>query len=148
MYGLAICSRCGRARVIDKSSKSSSCPYCGNTERTDKLVFIFECRDQETAREALGQAAGFEMPDPKAEKAKKRKIEKADPYSTMIYKYEHSTDLDEKMQILAKGLTKIKGTFTLEDIQEIVGEKNAEKYIAAMMDRCYIAEVRPGQYKG
>lgn len=147
MYGLAICSSCGRARVIDKSSKSSSCPYCGNTERTDKVVFVYECRTQEKAREALAQASGFEAPDPKDEKAKKRKLERADPYSTMIYRYEHTSDLDEKMRILAKGLTKSKGTFTLEDVQEIVGEKNAERYIAAMMDRCYIAEVRPGQYK-
>ncbi len=147
MYGIVICSMCGRARVIDLSSKSSSCPYCGNPEKTDKMVVVYKHRDQDNVRQALGQAAGFEMPDPKEEEAKKRRIEKADPYSTMIYKYEHATDLDEKMEILAKGLTKSKGTFTLEDIQEIVGEKNAEKYIAAMMDRCYIAEVRPGQYK-
>ena len=146
-FGLFICSTCGRARVVDKETKSSSCPYCGNTERTDKMVFIFECNDQETAREALGQAAGFEGIDPKAERAKKRKIENADPYSTMIYKYEHTSDLDEKMIVLAKGLTKVKGEFTLEDVQEIVGEKNAERYVAAMMDRCYIAEVRPGRYK-
>ena len=148
MYGISICSSCGRARVIDKSSKSSSCPYCGNTERTDKMVFIFECKDQETAREALGQAAGFEAPSPKDEKAKKKRIERADPYSTMIYKYEHSTDLDEKMQILAKGLTKIKGTFTVEDVEEIVGEKYAEKYVASMLERCYIYEVGYGRYKG
>ncbi|MBE6528697.1 MAG: hypothetical protein E7Z64_06020 [Thermoplasmata archaeon] len=148
MYGISICSSCGRARVIDKSSKSSSCPYCGNTERTDKMVFIFECKDQESARKALGQAAGFEAPSPKDEKAKKKRIEKADPYSTMIYKYEHSTDLDEKMQILARGLTKIKGTFTVEDIEEIVGEKYAEKYVASMLERCYIYEVGYGRYKG
>ena len=147
MYGLAICSSCGRARVIDKSSKSSSCPYCGNTERTDKLVFIFECRDQETAREALAQASGFDAPSPKEEKAKKRKIEKADPYSTMIYKFENSTDLDEKMMIIAKDLTKIKGTFTVEDVEEIVGPKYAEKYVSAMLERCYIHEVGYGHYK-
>ena len=148
MYGLAICSSCGKARVIDKSSKSSSCPYCGNTERTDKLVCIYECRTQEQAREALGLAAGFEPPSPKEEKAKKKRIEKADPYSTMIYKFEHSTDLDEKMQIIAKDLTKIKGTFTIEDVEEIVGEKYAEKYVASMLERCYIYEVGYGRYKG
>ena len=148
MYGLAICSKCGRARVIDKSSKSSSCPYCNNSEKTDKMVFIFECKDQETAREALGQASGFEAPTPKEEKARMRKIEKADPYSTMVYKYEHASDLDEKMMILAKGLTKIKGTFTVEDIADIVGEKNAEKYVGAMLERCYIFEVSYGHYKG
>ncbi|MBE6519034.1 MAG: hypothetical protein E7Z70_05815 [Thermoplasmata archaeon] len=144
MYGIFICSLCGRARIVDKDSKSSSCPYCGTTTKTKDMIFIYECRDQERAREALGQAAGFERPD---DKAKKKRIEKADPYSTMIYKYEHASDLDEKMVILAKGLTKSKGTFTLEDVQEIVGEKNAERYVAAMMDRCYIAEVRPGQYR-
>lgn len=147
LYGLSICSSCGRARVIDKSSKSSSCPYCGNTERTDQMVFFYECRDQETAREALGQAAGFEAPTSKEIREKKRKIEKADPYSTMIYKYEHSSDLDEKMMILAKGLTKIKGTFTVEDVEEIVGEKYAEKYVASMLERCYIHEVGYGRYK-
>ena len=148
MYGLAICSKCGRARVIDKSQKSSSCPYCNNSEKTSSMVFIFECKDQETAREALAQAAGFEPPDPKDEKAKRKKIEKADPYSTMIYRYEHATDLDEKMMILAKDLTKIKGTFTIEDIEEIVGEKYAEKYVSAMLERCYIFEVGYGRYKG
>ena len=112
------------------------------------MVFIFECKDQETAREALGQASGFEAPSPKEEKAKRKKIEKADPYSTMIYKYEHATDLDEKMMILAKDLTKIKGTFTVEDIAEIVGDKHAEKYVSAMLDRCYIYEVGYGRYKG
>lgn len=147
VYGLSICSACGKARVVDKSSKSSSCPYCGNSEKTDKMAFFFECRDQETARRALGQAAGFEAPDPKEERAKKRKLEKADPYSTMIYKFEHTSDLEDKLVILAKGLTKSKGTFTLEDVAEIVGDKNAEKYISAMMDRCYVAEVRPGQYR-
>ena len=148
MDGLAICSSCGRARIINKSSKSSSCPYCGNTERTDKLVFIYECRDQESAREALAQASGFEPPSKKDEKARIKRIEKADPYSTMIYKFEHTTDLDEKMQILAKGLTKIKGTFTVEDVVEIVGEKYAEKYVTSMLERCYIFEVGYGHYKG
>ena len=111
------------------------------------LSIFFECRDQETARRALGQAAGFEAPEPKEERAKKRKLEKADPYSTMIYKFEHTSDLEDKLVILAKGLTKSKGTFTLEDVAEIVGDKNAEKYVSAMMDRCYVAEVRPGQYR-
>jgi len=144
MYGLFICSLCGRARIVDKDSKSSSCPYCGTSAKTKDMTFIYECRDQEKAREALGQAAGFEKPD---EKAQKRRIEKADPYSTMIYKFEHTSDLDEKMLIIAKGLTKIKGTFTLDDVSDIVGEKNAERYVSAMLDRCYISEVRIGHYR-
>ena len=147
MYGLVICSSCGRARIVDRGSKSSSCPYCGNSERTDKVVILGEFRDQESAREALAQASGFEPPTAKEQRAKRRSIEKADPYSTMIYQYEHASDLDEKMIVLAKGLTKVKGTFTVEDVQEVVGEKYAEKYVASMLDRCYIYEVGYGRYK-
>ena len=64
----------------------------------------------------------------------------------MVYRYEHTSDLDEKMEILADGLTEIYGTFTLEDVEAIVG-KRAEKMVAAMLDRCMISEVRHGQYR-
>jgi len=145
MYALALCGICRRARIIDKSTKQSTCPYCGSTEKTSQMTVYFESRDQDKVRDALAQIEGFETPD---EKAKKKRIEKADPYSTLIYKYEHASDLDEKMLILARGLTKIKGTFTLDDIRDIVGDKHAEQYLSAMLDRCYASEVRYGQYKG
>ena len=64
----------------------------------------------------------------------------------MVYQYEHCSDLDEKLTILAEGLTRINGSFTLDDIREIVGDK-AEKYVSAMLDRCIAAEVRIGVYK-
>jgi len=145
MYALALCGVCRRARVIDKSTKQSTCPYCNSTEKTSGMTVYFESNDQSECRDALAQIEGFEAPD---DRTKKKRIENADPYSTMIYKYEHASDLDEKMLILAKGLTGIKGTFTLDDIREIVGDKHAEQYISAMLDRCYISEVKIGHYKG
>ena len=72
--------------------------------------------------------------------------EPGSPYSTMIYRYEHCVDLDEKLTVLAEGLTRIKGSSTLEDVREIVGDK-AEKYVSAMLDRCIVAEVRVGIYR-
>ena len=77
---------------------------------------------------------------------KKARIEEADPYSTLVYRYEHCSDLSTKMTILAEGLTEIKGTFTLEDVREIAGDK-AERMVSAMLDRCLISEVRIGVYK-
>ena len=144
MYGLALCGVCRKPRVVDKSKATSSCPYCGANEKTKNLIFYFEHPDQDVVREALSQATGFTAPD---DSGKKRKIEEADPYSTMIYRYEHCSDLDEKLTVIAEGLTGIKGTFTLEDVREIVGDKYAEKYVSAMLNRCIAAEVRIGEYK-
>ena len=144
MYGLAECGVCHRPRIIDTSCKDSSCPYCGCTEHIRDTRIVYRSEDQDAVREALGMAMGYVPPDAKA---KRKRIEETDPYSTMIYKFEHCSDLEEKMEILAEGLTKCKGTFTLDDVREIVG-KDAEKYVSAMLDRCLISEVRIGIYKG
>ena len=143
MYGLALCGICRRPRVADKSFATSTCPYCNASEKTKDLVFYFESPDQDVVRQALSQATGFVPPDMVQ---KRTRIEEADPYSTMVFQYEHCSDLDEKLTILAEGLTRINGSFTLDDIREIVGDK-AERYVSAMLDRCIAAEVRIGVYK-
>ena len=86
------------------------------------------------------------MPDRAETAAKKRRIEEADPHSTMVYRYEHAADLDEKMEILSQGLTSIMGEFTLEDVEEVAGAR-AEKMLSAMLDRGFVYETRPGFYK-
>ena len=143
MYGLFLCGVCRKPRIADKSQATSTCPYCNSNAKTKDLIFFYENRDQDAVRMALSQATGFTPPDTSE---KKKRIEAADPYSTMGYKYEHTSDLDEKMEILAKGLTDIYGTFTLEDVEAIVG-KRAEKMVDAMLDRCIISEVRHGKYR-
>ena len=144
VYGLALCGVCRRPRVVDKSKATATCPYCNSNEKTKNLIFYFEHPDQAVVREALSQATGFTAPD---DSEKRKRIEEADPYSTMIYRYEHASDLDEKLTVLAEGLTGIKGTFTLDDVRRIVGDRHAEKYVSAMLDRCIVAEVRIGEYK-
>lgn len=143
MYGLCLCGVCRKPRVADKSQATSTCPYCNTSEKTKNLIFYYENRDQDAVRMALSQSTGFVPPDVNE---KKERIRNADPYSTMVYRYEHTSDLDEKMEILATGLTEIYGTFTMEDVEAIVGSR-AEKMVAAMLDRCMISEVRHGQYR-
>lgn len=143
MYGLVACGVCRRPRIIDRSKSESSCPYCNCVQKTRDLRCFFESSDQDAVREALSQATGFVPPDMVK---KKERIADADPYSTMVYRYEHCPDLDGKMEILAEGLTAIKGTFTLDDVREIAGDK-AERMVSAMLDRCLISEVRIGIYR-
>lgn len=143
MYGLTLCGVCRRPRIVDRSKSESTCPYCNCVQKTKDLSFYFESPDQDVVREALSQATGFVPPDMVK---KKQRIAEADPYSTMVYRYEHCSDLEEKMEILAEGLTAIKGTFTLDDVREIAGDR-AEKMVSAMLDRCIISEVRIGVYR-
>ncbi len=143
MYGLVQCGVCRRPRIVDLSKAESACPYCACVQENSSVKCVFRSEDQDAVREALSQATGFVPPD--AAK-KKEKIAEMDPYSTMVYRYEHCSDLDEKMEILAEGLTAIKGTFTIEDVREIAGDR-AEKMVSAMLDRCIISEVRIGRYR-
>ncbi len=143
MYGVTQCGVCKRPRIVDKSKSKSTCPYCGCVQKTRDLMCYFKSADQDAVREALAQATGYILSD--VMKNRQRMAE-ADPYSTMVYRYEHSSDLEDKMVILAEGLTAIKGTFTLDDVQKVIGDR-AEKMVAAMLDRCIIFEVRVGVYR-
>jgi hypothetical protein len=126
--------------MVDRSSSSSKCPYCGNREEHKKLKIIFEDKDQSKVREALTQMHPFDIPE------KKKQGADPDPLSTIIYRYENSRTLHEKMVLVSKGLTEIRGTFTLEDIK-MIDEKNAEKLLSAMLEHCHVHEVSYGRYK-
>lgn len=126
--------------MIERSSASSKCPYCGTAAEHKGLAVIFENKDQSTVRNALTQLNPFSLPEKKKECGTD-----PDPLSTLIYKYENCTDLQKKMALVSKGLTDICGTFTLEDIMKI-DEKNAERLLSTMLELCYIHEVRYGRY--
>ncbi len=143
MYVLTRCGVCHRPRIADMSRKESSCPYCGCVQDTSDLPRYFQSESQSEVREAMAQGVGFFPPD---DSFKKGRIAEADPLSTLAYRYEHCPDLEERMTILAEGLTSIKGEFTLDDMREIAGDR-AEKMLSAMLDRCIVSEIRTGRYK-
>lgn len=147
-YGLVQCGLCRRPRVADLSNASSTCPYCGYEEMTSGMRVHFESDSQSAVRRAMAQATGAEgeLPNGHELYLRKRRIERADPESTLAYRYEHASDLDERMSVLAEGLTEIKGEFTLEDVEEYES-KRAERMLSAMLDRGYVHETRPGFYR-
>jgi len=139
-YAIITCGKCKRRRMIDRSSASSKCPHCGTHVEHRGLRIIFENRDQSVVRDALTRMSSFGIQE------KKESSADLDPLSTLIYKYENCTDLQKKMMLVSKGLTEICGTFSLEDIEKI-DEKNAEKLLSAMLEQCYVHEVRYGRYR-
>lgn len=142
-YAVTPCT-CGRLRVIDLSSETSVCPYCGKSVVNNNVRKLFVDDDQRAVRDALAQLTGFEMPEEDPEV--KKRIEEADPFSTLVYRYEECSDIELKMEILAKGLTELHGTFTLEDVKK-VDKKNGERILKAMVVQCIVFEPEPGRYR-
>ncbi len=147
-FGLALCGACGRPRVLNRSNTSSTCPYCGCSERTSRIRIVFESEDPAEVRSALAGATSRDeieaLEQDRAER--RRRAEDDDPYSTLVFRYEHSSDMDERMDVMAEGLTRLKGDFTLDDMMEM-DPRRAERMLPAMLSRGYIHEVRPGHYR-
>lgn len=140
-YGIITCRKCKSHRIADLSSRSSKCPYCGVTDEHKGLKIIFQDESQAVVRDALSQLSVFDIPT-----QKKRSDVDHDPLSTLIYRYEKCSDLQERLIILSEGLTRIFETFTLDDIEKI-DPKNSEKLLKTMLDQCLIYEVKYGRYR-
>ena len=141
MYGIVQCFSCSRPRIIEHKGKTSECPYCGNKDPVKDMKVHFRSDDQAEIRAAFNRFTGFE-----GSIEKKRARSDTDPYSSLVYRYEHCSSLDEKMEVLSKGLTELYGTFTLEDVEKLE-PKNAEKMLKAMLDGCIVYETKYGHYK-
>lgn len=141
MYAAVVCSVCKNNRIANLSSLSSKCPYCNTVADHKNIKIIFKDQDQSVVRDALAHLHESEMPV-----GKNRPDTDPDPLSTLVHRYERTTNLEDRMEILSEGLTRIFDTFTLEDIEKIDPE-NAEKMLSVMLDRCMIYEIGYGRYR-
>ena len=138
MFAIISCS-CGKKRIIDLSDKVTKCPWCGAQKRTEDASIIYKSYDQAEVRDRYDRLTGFVAPEKKID-------ENIDPMSTLAYKVEHTSDINRKMELIAEELTRIKGTFTLEDVEELVPGKG-EQYLKLMLTTCTAYEVGYGKYK-
>ena len=140
MFAIIACSGCLRKRIIDLYDDTTTCPYCGQRAVTKKVAIIYQNEDQSIVRNALAASEGtFNIERRKADG-------ETDPMSTLEYKVENATDVYDKMQIIAEGLTRIKGSFTVDDVDALVPGKG-EKFVKAMLTECMIHEIKYGIYK-
>ena len=138
MFAIITCS-CGKKRIIDLSDKVTKCPWCGKEKKTADAATVYKSYDQKEVRERFDAITGF-IPQ------EKKMDENIDPMSTLAYKVEHTSDINRKMELIAEELTRIKGTFTLEDVEELVPGKG-EQYLKLMLTTCTAYEVGYGKYK-
>ena len=138
MFAIITCS-CGKKRIIDLSDEVTKCPWCGKEKKTADAAIVYKSYDQKEVRERFDAITGF-VPQ------EKKMDENIDPMSTLAYKVEHTSDINRKMELIAEELTRIKGTFTLEDVEELVPGKG-EQYLKLMLTTCTAYEVGYGKYK-
>ena len=138
MFAIITCS-CGKKRIIDLSDKVTKCPWCGKEKKTADAAIVYKSYDQKEVRERFDAITGF-IPQ------EKKMDENIDPMSTLAYKVEHTSDINRKMELIAEELTRIKGTFTLEDVEEL-GPGKGEQYLKLMLTTCTAYEVGYGKYK-
>ena len=125
--------------MADLRNGTSACPYCNAVSDTSKMRVLFSANDQNDVRNALNSMDPSEYPE------RKRRTADPDPLSTLVYVYEHTTGTEEKLTVLAEGLTRIKGHFTEEDVEELFpGE--GEKMIKMMISADIIIEIKFGTF--
>ncbi len=135
MFAIVGCPECHNDRMIDLSSGTTSCPFCGKRFDTDRLRIKFKHPDQSVVRDVL---LGNEAVPTSADAD--------DPMKGLAYRVSHTNDTGLKMMAIADGLDEIYGEFTVEMIDRLVPGKG-EKFAEAMLESCLIYEVGYGRYR-
>ena len=53
-YGIFVCTRCKKAKVVDLSCKKTKCHRCGKILKLEKLKILYETDSENKVRQALG----------------------------------------------------------------------------------------------
>ena len=150
MFGVVQCTACRRPRVVDLTVKQSTCPFCSNRDGVQNLRVVVKCRTEANARDALQKltvgriAPGFD--NQPLDTRKKHAKSSTDPWSSLEYEYENAKGIEEKLEVMSKGLTSVCGEFTEDDVLAL-DPKNGRKYLVLMLERCIVHEVGFGRYK-
>ena len=161
MFAIIRCGNCRRPRIIDEKDGRTVCPYCGNADVTSERARLFRARDQELLRRRIeaitlrdGARQGMRRSPADTEWAagslpaeeETALPDPSDPGSVLKYEYKRASGPEAKMEILAEGLDRIYGEWTVDDLRQFE-PKNAEKMLSAMLDRCLVYETKYGRYK-
>ena len=108
---------------------------------TKDAVLLFSDKSQTVVRKVFSDADSKQYPEPR-----KKSMKDHDPLSTMIYEYEHASGTIEKLTVIADGLTKIKSSFTVSDVEELF-PREGEKMVRMMISGGIVIELGYGEYR-
>ena len=53
-FGIVVCPKCKKAKVVDLSCKTTKCYRCGKVLKLEKLKILYETDSEDKVRQALG----------------------------------------------------------------------------------------------
>jgi transposase-like protein len=53
-FGIVVCPRCKKAKVVDLFCKTTKCHRCGKVLKLEKLKILYETDSEHKVRQALG----------------------------------------------------------------------------------------------
>lgn len=146
-YGLLVCPRCGMAKGVEANRKTTTC-QCGREIdlKRVKLKYLTDSPLELADSVAKANAAlrgGQQLPP---EKRPRRK----DPFFVIAERAKVVKDPVERMKVIAKGLTDLKGAFGVEDVRRVVsilGKGSAEDVIKVLQKHNLVYEAADGKFK-
>lgn len=146
-YGLVICPSCGKARGVETSRKTTSCP-CGRTVKLRRSAIKFETDSPRELADMVGQANEQLLA---GKKFRRRRAKKSDDpcvrvaQACMILK-----NPVQRGEAIARGLTDEFGAFGLEELGRVLavlGSDDPESLIKRLLDANLVYETSEGRYK-
>jgi len=152
MYGVVVCSRCRKARAVDLRTKTARC-QCGNTLKLKETKKFFESSDQREVASAVARMnaeleGGTEEWEKMTDDSSKPDVD--DPYAKIVADASSTTNNQERLEIVAKGLTVAFGSFShleLGKVMRMLGTKDVEDCVQALLRENIIYEPEPGVYR-
>lgn len=146
-YGVIVCPKCGMARGVETSRKTTTC-QCGREIVMARTKVMFQTDSPIELAESVGKAnaalkGGEQMP---SEKKPRRK----DPYYIIAERARPIKDPLERMKVVAKGLTELRPEFGLEDLRRVcavLGKDSAEDMLARLIEHNLVYETGPAAYR-
>lgn len=146
-YGVVICPKCGMAKGVEASRKTTTC-QCGHEIDMSRAKLISKTDSPLELADLVAQAnallRGGERPPAE------RKRRSTGPYAAAAERAKPIKDALERMKAIAEELTKQKNAFTLEDLRRvsaILGKDSAEDILARLLEHNLVYEVEEGTYR-
>jgi len=144
MFGVIVCSRCGKVRGVDLSSRRTTCPGCGRSIDISKARVYFSTDDQAELAEAVRQMARDTAPELVTSQEENWTAETGEETRERRKLDEHGLMLAiDQLMDGAKG-------FTVDDLVEHLGINDREelrKLLSKLLSEGLIYEPEPGVFR-
>jgi hypothetical protein len=151
MYGVVVCSRCRKARAVDLRTNTARC-QCGNQIDLKEAKKFFESFDQREVASAVGRlnaeiSGGIEEWEELV--GDKSKDDVGDVYSKIVSDASDVSEVQERIEIVARSLTNAFGSFTRKEMEKVLrmlGMRDVEDCVQALLRENIIYEPEPGVF--